>query len=260
MKIRAFIVEDISHSIKTLELLLKKYDQIELLGFATSMEEAIPKIKELSPDLLFMDIKLGKNSGFDVLEQTQGYYEFVIFTTAYSEFALNAFNYQTINYLLKPIDPDILESAIERVTKYFENKPTISNLESEVSTVKSRIDHQHTGKTIFLPEKNSWIAVNTGLILYIKAEASYSYVVLSDRKIKVSKNLSAMEKLIDDDDMFFRVHRSFIINTHCIKSIKKGNESSVELINDEIIPISINEKNNFFTRIGVKQDNDEINP
>ena len=79
MKITAFIVEDISHSIKTLEILLQKYDEIELVGFATNAEEAIEKIKVLKPDVLFMDIKLGKDSGFTVLDQTKGFYKFVLY-------------------------------------------------------------------------------------------------------------------------------------------------------------------------------------
>lgn len=258
MKIKAFIVEDISHSIKTLEILLQKYNDIELVGFATNAEEAIEKIKELKPDLLFMDIKLGKDSGFTVLDQTKGFYKFVIFTTAYSEYSLTAFHYQTIHYLLKPIDIDMLDKAIDKAINFFETKSNTLNPSFDEINKLNLVLNNKNGKTIFVPEKNSWLAINTDQIIYIKAEASYSYIITLDKNIKVSKNLSAMEKMLEGQDHFFRVHRSYIINTLYIKSLKKGNDSSVELINGENIPISQNEKNDFFTKLGVKQDQDEL--
>lgn len=257
MKIKAFIVEDISHSIKTLEILLQKYDEIELVGFATNAEEAIEKIKELKPDVLFMDIKLGKDSGFTVLDQTKGFYKFVIFTTAYSEYSLSAFNYQTLHYLLKPIDIDMLDKAVDKVINFFEATSNTVNPYDEINKLNLILNNKN-GKTIFVPEKNSWLAINTDQILYVKAEASYSYINTLVKNIKVSKNLSAMEKMLEGQDHFFRVHRSYIINTLYIKSLKKGNDSSIELINGENIPISQNEKNDFFTKLGVKQDQDDL--
>jgi two-component system LytT family response regulator len=257
MKITAFIVEDISHSIKTLEILLQKYDEIELVGFATNAEEAIEKIKVLKPDVLFMDIKLGKDSGFTVLDQTKGFYKFVIFTTAYSEYSLSAFHYQTLHYLLKPIDIDMLDKAVDKVINFFEATSNTVNPYDEINKLNLILNNKN-GKTIFVPEKNSWLAINTDQILYVKAEASYSYINTLVKNIKVSKNLSAMEKMLEGQDHFFRVHRSYIINTLYIKSLKKGNDSSIELINGENIPISQNEKNVFFTKLGVKQDQDEL--
>ena len=171
MKIKAFIVEDISHSIKTLEILLQKYDEIELVGFATNAEEAIEKIKELKPDVLFMDIKLGKDSGFTVLDQTKGFYKFVIFTTAYSEYSLSAFNYQTLHYLLKPIDIDMLDKAVDKVINFFEATSNTVNPYDEINKLNLILNNKN-GKTIFVPEKNSWLAINTDQILYVKAESS----------------------------------------------------------------------------------------
>ncbi len=256
MKIKTFIVEDISHSIKTLELLLKKYDQVELIGHASNAENAIEQINDLKPNLIFMDIKLGKDSGFNVLDACAGKYEFVIFTTAYTEYSLSAFNYQTIHYLLKPIDIDMLDKAMDKTFSYFKQKQTSNNSIGEINNQNLNVNTKNS-KTIFVPEKNNWLAIHTDQILYIKAEASYSIISTLERNIKVSKNLSAMEKLIENQDHFFRVHRSFIINKHFIKSLKKGNDSSVELINGDQIPISQNEKNDFFTKLGIKQEQDE---
>ncbi len=204
-----------------------------------------------------MDIKLGKDSGFTVLDQTKGFYKFVIFTTAYSEYSLSAFNYQTLHYLLKPIDIDMLDKAVDKVINFFEATSNTVNPYDEINKLNLILNNKN-GKTIFVPEKNSWLAINTDQILYVKAEASYSYINTLVKNIKVSKNLSAMEKMLEGQDHFFRVHRSYIINTLYIKSLKKGNDSSIELINGENIPISQNEKNVFFTKLGVKQDQDEL--
>jgi two-component system LytT family response regulator len=214
---------------------------------ASNKEEAIEKIKSLTPDLIFMDIKLGKSNGFDVLDECKSFYKYVIFTTSYDKYAIKGYNYNVVHYLLKPIEEEQLAIALEKVSlclndSYYQED--ISKIIFKISNLKS--------KKIFFPDKNVHHAIEIDSIIYIESAASYSNIYTINRTIKISKNLSYMQNLLSEYPEFIRVHRSYIINRNHIINFKRGVDSSLTVTNNYIIPISINEKDNLFKILGIK--------
>jgi two-component system LytT family response regulator len=247
MKIRTIIVEDIQSYIDSLKIMLEAYAEIEVVATANNKIDAIEKISTLSPDLIFMDIQLEKNSGFDVLDECINSYKYVIFTTCHEEFALKGYKYNTVHYLLKPIDENMLETAVERVSFCMQNNSNIGNIENIVLKYSNL-----KGDKIFLPDKNVHHAIEIDSIIMIESDSSYSNIHTLNRRIKISKNLRYVEALLKNHNEFARVHRRYIVNINYISHLKRGMHSLLTLMNGHSIPISVNEKSNLFTLLGIK--------
>lgn len=248
MKIRTVIIEDIQSYIETLKIMLEAYPEIEIVATASNKVNAIEIIKKYTPDLVFMDIQLGKNSGFEVLDECDDYYKKVIFITSYNEFALKGYNYRAIYYLLKPFSEEALSIAISKTKIFFETAANLIDIRNAVF----KINNLKSNK-IFFPDKNVHHSIEVDSIIYIESDAAYSDIFTLTRNIKVSKNLSMMEKLLNNYSEFIRIHRSYLINKNHIINLKRGNESSVYLTNGYILPVSNNEKAELFTQLGIRE-------
>jgi two-component system LytT family response regulator len=199
-RIRAFIVEDEPLAFARLRRLLKQHDEIEIVGSAADGDEALERIPAADPDLLFLDIQLPGLGGFDVLKEIGGQARpFVIFTTAYDQYAVKAFEVHALDYLLKPFDEERLKAALDRALPLIRGaKPS------------SRFIVKSGGRILFLcAEDVTWIA----------AADNYVYLHVNGASHLVRTTLRALAQTLDRK-RFVRVHRSAIVNVDAIARIE----------------------------------------
>ena len=199
-RVRALIVDDEPLARTRLQRLLRARDDVEVVGAAANADEAVEKITELAPELIFLDIQMPGLGGFDVLRQIGGSGRpFVIFTTAHAQYALRAFEVHALDYLLKPFDEERLNASLDRAL------PLIGGSEwTERFIVKS------AGRIMFLrADEIAWIA----------AADNYVYLHVNGGSHLVRDSLKAMEKRLDPE-RFARVHRSAIVNLSSIAELK----------------------------------------
>jgi len=235
--INAIIVDDELHARESLSSLLKIYcPSINILTTSATLEEARSATEELKPDLLFLDIAIGEDNGFDLVEALSPIDFQIIFITAFSEYALKAFQVNAIDYLLKPIDPALLKSAVEKVKK----QGNAHQIQEQLSNL---VDSMHSQKpkkiAISSMEGVNFIEVET--IVHIIGSGNYSkFLLLNGRKITSSKSLKHYEKLLPKST-FFRCHQSNLINLDYVQQVKSS-DSIIELIDGHQAPLAKSRK------------------
>lgn len=241
MNLRAIIVEDEKHSRETLKNLLEKFcEDVKVIGLATSIEEALEVIPKLNPDVVFMDIELQSGTGFDILTNLSEIDFEVIFTTAFDQYAIKAVKFSSLDYLLKPIDLEELQQAVEKAKKA-KNRVEY-NL--QLKTLLLNINQPKLSK-ICLATADGFEFIDTNEILYCEAGGSYTTFVLNNgKKLLVSKHLKEYENMLADQH-FMRVHNSYLINLKKVKKFVKSDGGYIVMNNDDIVSISRNKKDEF---------------
>ncbi|MGE8552728.1 MAG: LytR/AlgR family response regulator transcription factor [Chryseobacterium jejuense] len=237
---KAIIIEDEYHLREALSIMLEIIapDKVQIIGYAESADEAAKLIDRLQPDLVFMDIMLKNGTGFDVLQQISYRKFHLIFTTAYEEYAIRAFKFSALDYLLKPIDAEELKIAIDRIQDLKERSLEEKQL-NELSYNMNKVPQR-----IILPTQEAMHVVKINQIMHCETSGSYTTFYLNDgKKIMVSKPLKNYESILLPPD-FFRVHQSYLINTNYIVSYSR--EGMIEMENGVSIPISRAKKEAFF--------------
>jgi len=244
---RAIIIDDEFDARRVLKKYLERYfPNVEVLGEADCVEQGIALIEETRPDLMFLDIKMGDGTGFDLLDQLTGHIPKVIFTTAYDEFALTAFKYHALDYLLKPIDPEIFEQSVKRVLT------AAPAGEPKEPIAWSRILSAVTGqeKKIAVPSSEGMRFIPINDIIYCEADSSYSTLFLKDKKqLIISKPLKYFADKLEAEPFFFRPHKSFLININYLEEYIKQDGGFLKLSNGKLIPISRNKKDEVIEKI-----------
>ena len=238
--IKAIIVDDEKHAIITLEHLLKKFEEVEILATIQDSRKAKDLIEELKPDLLFLDIEMPNLNGFELLAQFETMDFKVIFTTAYDQYAIKALKINALDYLLKPIDKDELRTAVD---KY---------LNDQIFTSQEQISHLNQFKTnqmsetLALSTSKGLIFIKIKDIMYFEADGSYTHVIMSNgEKHLVSKSLTNFEEVLIDNPLFFRSHKSNLVNLNFIKQYIRGEGGELIMVNDKSIVLSRNKKQEF---------------
>lgn len=228
--INALIVEDNVFMATVLHDLLKQHaTDITVLEIANTGKKALQLIASVKPDVVFLDIELPDMTGFELLQQVDNINFQTIFTTSHSHYAIRAFRFNALDYLVKPIKETELDEAIKRLLKYAGNKievkHALSNLESK-SVENQKLLLQTQNGTLRLPLKQ---------ITHLEGDRNYSYIYLSNGTRELSsKNLAYFEDILSDKS-FFRSHRSYLVNTYHIKALLEGH---FVLKNGIEIPIS----------------------
>lgn len=241
--IKCILIDDERNALEMMEWLIKTYTpQVQILAMCNSAEQGIEAINKYKPDVIFLDIEMPKMNGFDMLEQFDTLFFDVVFCTAYDQFAIKAFRYSALNYLLKPVDPDDLKATIKRLEDR-KTLPTREQFDLLLQNIK------HTNKTtpqrIALTTNDGLIFVPTSEILYCEAESNYTNVILSGgKKILVSKVLKDIDEALSGPD-FYRVHSSFLININRIKKFVRGDGGYIVMDNDATINISRSRRQEF---------------
>ena len=228
--LKALIVEDNAFMAAVLHDMLKQYTpKIDVIDIAKTGNEAISLIVSIQPNVVFLDIELPDMTGFELLQKLENINFKTVFTTSHSHYAIRAFRFNALDYLVKPINEIELDEAIKRLLKSANNgtevKNALSNLEVQSVENQKLVLPQHNG-TLRLPLKQ---------ITHIEGERNYSYIHLSNgNKELSSKNLAYFEEILLDKN-FYRSHRSHLINQFHIKAIAEGH---FILKNGMEIPIS----------------------
>ena len=238
----ALIVDDELQSRSLIKKLVKDNFPNLITDEAETVSAAKEKITELRPDLVFLDVQMRGETGFDLLDNLGKITFGVIFTTAHSEFAIKAFRYSALDYLMKPIDTDEFKSAMEKALGRIKNQQSSAE---QVEFLKDlRSNHKMPDK-LTIPTSEGLLFVNIKDILYCHAVGNYTEFHLVNRqKIVSSYTLGYYDELLLGQK-FFRVHRSYLINLSHIKMYKRGDGGSIIMNDDEEIEISRNHKEAF---------------
>ncbi len=243
--IRTIIVDDEQHCITRLEKLIAENcsEAIHLMDSFSSADEGIKGINKLRPDLVFLDIEINDKTGFDLLKQIENIFFKVIFTTAHDKYAVQAFKFSAVEYLLKPIDADDLKQAVDKLT--VKTAPNESSQKMEVLLHNM----QNTSKRICVPVINGLVFLQVNEIVHCKSDVNYTTIFLKDKQnLMVAKTLKEFEELLSDYN-FFRIHNSHLVNLAFIKSYNKGKGGYVTLIDGSELEVSTRRKEEFMKRL-----------
>jgi len=210
---RTLIVDDERLARNELKRLLEPYTKIEIVGEAANAEEALVMIEDLQPELLFLDIQMPGKNGFELLSSIEGKSPEVIFTTAYDEYAIKAFEFNALDYLLKPIDTERLKETIHRIEEnQAHTEIPVSNHE-RVEKILGENDQ------VFVKDGEKCWFVKLGKVRLFESMGNYVRLHFDDQKPLVLKSLNNLEERLDPGT-YFRANRKHIINLHWIEKIE----------------------------------------
>lgn len=239
--LRCIIIDDESNARNTLASFLNEYcKHVEIIAMASNVPEGVLAINKLQPDLVFLDIEMPEYNGFELFNFIQKINFEIIFVTAYSEYAIRAFEVSAIDYLLKPIEIESLQKAVEKVV----TKKHHYNIQERLPILKDAINREEI-KKIALPMLDGLLFVEVDKIILLEADGSYTSLILSDgSKLYVSKKLKFFEEILQNRNNFFRTHRSFLININFIKKFLKG-ENNIIMDNDFVVALARERRQEF---------------
>ena len=235
-KIRTLVIDDEPLARARIIKLLEQFDYIDLLGECKNGKEALEKIENYKPDLIFLDIQMPDFNGFDLISKSDiDPLPFIIFVTAYDQYAIKAFGVQAVDYLLKPYDDDRFAQALDHAKKQIILKRDALLHKKMVRLLE---DHQGIGddklSSITIKEKGRNISININDIYFLESHGNYLKIYLGNRNFLLRQTLQALEAQLNDQQ-FVRIHRSFIVNLNFVKHIKyKGNNQYLfQMKNDQ---------------------------
>lgn len=239
MKVKTIIVDDEPHAREGLRIRLKDYKEIEIIAECSSGIDAVKKINELLPDLVFLDIQMPGMNGFEVLKNLDDEnIPMIIFVTAYDKYALKAFEFHAVDYLLKPIDKTRLKKAIDFAINEIENRrlklysQKFKTLADEylnlISNKEKRTDEGKFINRISVKNKNIIKIIPVAEIDWIEAQGDYVCIHVNDEKFLLRDSLNALENKLNPE-IFIRIHRSSIVNIEKVEKLKSNEHGDYEL-------------------------------
>jgi two-component system, LytTR family, response regulator len=237
--IRGVIIDDEQNARDTLRILLNNYcSNVELVGEANDVKSGLDCILRKKPNLVFLDIEMPDGDGFDLLRAIQEIKFDVIFTTAYSEFALQAFRFNAIDYLLKPIVYEELINAVNKAEMELQNR----DLSKKFSRLLAYISSGTNNKRIVLATNEKYHLVNISEIIMCRSDKNYTVFYLENgTKITTSKTMKDYIEMLSESG-FIRSHRQYMVNVKHIQSFERANENTILLTHDIEAPVSIRNK------------------
>ncbi|HKZ38357.1 MAG TPA: LytTR family DNA-binding domain-containing protein [Chryseolinea sp.] len=249
--LKAIIVDDEPKARENLQILLQDFVKgVEVVALCQDIAEAMEAVNTKSPDIVFLDIQLQRETGFDLLTRLKDINFEVIFTTAYTEYAIKAFKFSAIDYLLKPIDIEDLKKSVGKVEKRVNNNMN-SRLKELVQNLKFGSTENYK---LALPTLEGLVFIKINDIIYCEASSNYTQIYTSEGKYLVSKTLKEYDELLSDHN-FFRIHNSYLININSIKKYVKGDGGYVVLNDNTSLDVSKRKKEAFLTKVGIRNSN-----
>jgi two-component system LytT family response regulator len=240
--LRTIIIDDETNARKALTELIKAYCQnIEVVGEASGVEEGILAINKLNPDFIFLDVNMKDGSGFDLLERMEFKAPKVIFVTAYDSFAISAFRHSASDYILKPVDPGLLVSAVEKVRRE-RNQNTFNN------QLQSIIERDSDSKKLAFPTYDKIEFIKPSEILRCESSSNMTIVYMVDGSdLVVARPLKDYESILEPYG-FFRIHKSHLINLSYVKTYMRG-DNKVIMDDGVSLDISRRKKEPFMSKM-----------
>jgi len=240
---KAVIVDDESKARNALKNLLTQHcPEILVVGEGDCVNAGVEKINELSPDVVFLDVQMPDGTGFDLLEQFSEIKFKIIFASAFDKFAIQAFKFSALDYLLKPVEPEMLIEACSKLKE--DDKFAEINKKLEVL-----MSNKNSFEKIALPTLDGIIFVKIKEILRCESDNNYTNIFLRDaKKIIVSKTLKEYDEMLTPFN-FFRIHKSHLINLAFLARYKKGEGGSVEMEDGAELEVSRRRKEEFLNAL-----------
>jgi two-component system LytT family response regulator len=218
--------------------------QVQVVGRSTTSEDGLRLIQILQPDVVFLDIEMPRMNGFQLLE-TIGTLSFhLIFVTAYNEFAVKAFRFSALDYLLKPIDTLDLQEAVRKAERQQRVDPR------QLDLLKSQFHSRQVADKIAVPYQQGVIFLPVGEIIYCESDSNYTKIIATqNRQYLLTRTLRDVQEVLEERN-FLRIHRQYVINLDQIKLFMKGEGSYVIMTNEVSIPVARNQKEKLVQRFG----------
>jgi len=241
----AIIIDDVPQARQTLQQDLEIYcPEINIVGTAEGVVSGAKLLKTVQPDIVFLDIQMKDGSGFDLLDVLPTINFHVIFTTASDAFAIKAFRYAAIDYLLKPIDPEELLEAIEKV------KNTPNTAVESFDLLKTTIQKKAAPKRLALHTQEKIHITEISDIIRCESNGNYTqFFFLGNEKLLVTKTLKEYDKLLSENN-FIRVHQSHLVNPDHIKAFLKIDGGYLKMVDGSEVPVSSRKKAKVLEVIG----------
>lgn len=237
---KALIIDNEENIRNALKELIESFcPEITSLQEATSVATGVKAIHAFEPHILFLDVELDDGTGFDILKEIEFPDFQLIFTTAHNKYALQAFKFSAIDYLIKPIDPDELSKAVAKAKANIKS----ADLKEQLTIMMSQLAHKmDTEKKIVLKDSTATYFIKVSDILFCEAEGTYTKFNISpDKIILVSKNLKEYESMLEPEG-FIRTHHAFLVNPNKIKMYDRSDGGMLVLETGRTVPISQRKK------------------
>ncbi|HMJ46376.1 MAG TPA: LytTR family DNA-binding domain-containing protein [Ferruginibacter sp.] len=248
--IKTIIIDDEPRGLSSLEKLLQmNCPEVEVIAACKSAEEALEKIRLLSPQLVFLDIAMPGKSGFDMLNNIENIHFEIIFVTAHSNYMTQAFHFSAVDYLLKPVEDQQLVEAVKRAGKRIQEKHPGQLIETLLHNVQQQRSSQEM--KICLYSIKGFQVIDLKNILYCEASSNYTnFHLTSGTFICTAKSIHEFEEILEDCD-FIRIHKSFLINLFHVKEYVRGEGGSVILSNGKEVEISRRKREEFLKKMKI---------
>ncbi|MEM7038565.1 MAG: LytTR family DNA-binding domain-containing protein [Bacteroidota bacterium] len=238
--IRAVIIDDEPSAREALQGLLARYvEGVEVVGEAENVENGLRVLAEQTPDMLFLDVRLDQQTGFDMLDRLPKHDFHVVFTTAYDEYALRAIKVAAIDYLLKPINIDELSGAVEKVKAALK----LENTDERISILLNNL--QGGGQRLILPTFRGFVVRNIPEIVYCEADRNYTvFHFAAEKPITVARTLGDYADMLAGHG-FVRTHMSYIVNVAEVRRYTGGRGGMITMSNGKEVPLAQRRKQDF---------------
>lgn len=252
---KALLIDDEPLARSELRRLLKKHPDVEIVGEAANADEARKLIRELKPALLFLDVQMPEENGFELLATLGPGVPAVIFTTAFDQHALRAFEFGALDYLMKPIEPERLAEALERASRAQSGSrpPFETDLANPDEEEAEPLDTPlKPGEKVFVRDGDRCWFVPVESIRGIEADGNHARLWLEGSEPYIHRTLAQLENRLPSD-IFFRASRSQIINLRCVESVEPWFSGSlrVKLPGNKVVEMSRRQSRLFRQRLGL---------
>jgi len=215
--IRVLVVDDEPHARLKLTQLIEWIPDLELIGVCQDGREAVQAMRAQRPDLVFLDIRMPELSGFEVLEALDGeQLPYIVFTTAFSEYAAKAFEVEAVDYLLKPFDMTRFEQAVKRARRL---KGAVHAAPPDLARLSALLDRRLGKARILVKVGNAIRPLDPAAILYVEAAGDYLRLVLADEELRIRERMKDIEEQVTGAG-FVRIHRSVLVNLDHVREMK----------------------------------------
>jgi two-component system, LytTR family, response regulator len=247
-QLKAILIDDEPRGISSLQKLLQiNCPNVDVIGSSTEVNEAINMIRKLLPDIIFLDIAMPVKNGFELLKELNDLNFEVIFVTAHNQFMIEAFHFSAVDYLLKPVEDNLLIEAVNRAKKRIELKSGHKQIETLLHNLQQkRPAHK---MRICIPSLKGFQVVELDDILYAESYGNYTNLYIQNKPmICTSKPMHEYEKLLEDAG-FVRIHKSVLVNLLHVKEYLRGEGGSVILSNGHEVEVARRKKDIFLSKM-----------
>lgn len=236
------IIDDEPKSVFILKCFLEEHcPDVKVVAVAGSARNGRELLEATKPQLLFLDIEMPGGSGFDLLQSLPAVDFEVIFITAYNQYAINAFRFSAIDYLLKPLRIQDLVKAVEKATRRINEKTVTSNYESLLRNLR---EQNGSKLKVSFTERGEQYMVPVDDFMYLIADGNYTHVHTRDKVYLTTRTLKEFEEMLPEN-LFCRIHHGYIVNLQCVAKVQKGRGGAVVMKDGKVLEIAIRRKDAF---------------